>query len=51
MHAPDPQTPMLNDLVIRKLPIPAEGVTQHPDGKIAGFGVRVTSGGVKSFYL
>ncbi|MFM9941223.1 MAG: tyrosine-type recombinase/integrase [Hyphomicrobiaceae bacterium] len=42
---------MLNDLVIRRLPIPAEGVTQHPDGKIAGFGVRVTAGGVKSFYL
>ena len=26
-------------------------MTQHPDGKIAGFGVRVTAGGVKSFYL
>jgi len=42
---------MLNDLVIRKLPIPAAGVTQHPDGKIPGFGVRVTAGGVKTFYL
>lgn len=42
---------MLNDLIIRKLPIPSEGVAQHPDGKIPGFGVRVTAGGAKSFYL
>lgn len=40
---------MLNDLIIRKLPIPAAGVAQHPEGKIPGFGVRVTAGGVKSF--
>ena len=42
---------MLNDLIIRKLPVPAQGVAQHPEGKIPGFGVRVTAGGVKSFYL
>ena len=42
---------MLNDLIIRKLPMPAQGVAQHPEGKIPGFGVRVTAGGVKSFYL
>ena len=42
---------MLNDLMIRKLAAPATGVAQHPDGKIPGFGVRVTSNGVKSFYL
>lgn len=42
---------MLNDLTIRKLPPPASGVAQHPDGKIPGFGVRVTANGAKSFYL
>ncbi len=42
---------MLNDLVIRKLLVPSRGVAQHPDGRIAGFGVRVTASGVKSFYL
>lgn len=42
---------MLNDLTIRKFAIPAEGVAQHADGTIPGFGVRVTSNGVKSFYL
>ena len=42
---------MLNDLIIRKLLIPCEGAAQYPDGKIPGFGVRVTAKGVKSFYL
>lgn len=42
---------MLNDLVIRKLPLPEAGVAQYPDGKIPGFGVRVTASGAKSFYL
>lgn len=42
---------MLNDLIIRKLSIPAAGAMQYPDGKIPGFGVRVTANGVKSFYL
>lgn len=42
---------MLNDLIIRKLASPHAGVTQHPDGKIPGFGIRVTSNGVKTFYL
>jgi integrase len=41
----------LNDVTLRNLPAPAEGVAQHPDGKIAGMGVRVTAGGVKSFFL
>ena len=42
---------MLNDVIIKNLPTPESGVAQHPDGKILGFGVRVTSNGVKSFYL
>jgi len=42
---------MLNDVMIKSLPVPASGVAQHPDGKIPGFGVRVTSSGVKTFYL
>jgi integrase len=42
---------MLNDLVIRQLPVPEKGVAQYPDGKLAGFGVRVTATGAKSFYL
>jgi integrase len=42
---------MLNDLFLRKLRVPSEGVAQHPDGKIPGFGVRITANGVKTFYL
>lgn len=42
---------MLNDVMIRNLAAPASGVAQHPDGKVPGFGVRVTANGVKSFYL
>ena len=30
---------------------PATGQAQYPDGKIPGFGVRVTAAGVKTFYL
>ncbi len=41
----------LNDITLRNLPAPAEGVVQYPDGKISGMGVRVTSNGVKSFFL
>lgn len=42
---------MLNDVMIRKLAPPESGVRQVPDGKVPGFGVRVTANGVKSFYL
>lgn len=42
---------MLNDLIIRNLPIPGAGAAQHPDGRIPGFGVRVTANGAKTFYL
>lgn len=41
----------LNDVTLRNLLAPAEGVAQYPDGKIAGMGVRVTANGVKSFFL
>jgi len=44
------QTP-LNDVTIRNLPSPPSGERQYPDGKVAGMGVRVNAGGVKSFYL
>lgn len=41
----------LNDIFVRNLPIPAEGRAQYPDGKLPGFGVRVSSNGLKVFYL
>lgn len=41
----------LNDITLRNLPIPAAGQMQYPDGKLPGFGVRVTSKGLKIFYL
>jgi len=41
----------LNDIFIRNLAIPAEGRAQYPDGKLPGFGVRVSSNGLKVFYL
>ena len=42
---------MLNDIMIRNLAAPERGVKQYPDGKIPGFGVRVTTKRIKSFYL
>ncbi len=42
---------MLNDVIIRRLSAPEQGVRQVPDGKVPGFGLRVTANGVKSFYL
>ena len=42
---------ILNDVTIRNLPTPDSGQAQYPDGKIPGFGVRVTAVGAKSFYL
>lgn len=41
----------LNDITVRNLPPPAAGQVQYPDGRISGFGVRVTSTGRKTFYL
>lgn len=41
----------LNDVIIRNLPAPMSGQSQYPDGKLPGFGVRVTTTGLKTFYL
>ena len=41
----------LNDIFVRNIPTPAEGRAQYPDGKLPGFGVRVSSNGLKVFYL
>jgi integrase len=42
---------MLNDLVIRKTAIPPAGAVQVADGRLPGFGLRVYSSGIRSFYL
>ncbi|WP_334150395.1 tyrosine-type recombinase/integrase [Hyphomicrobium sp.] len=41
----------LNDIFVRNIPIPAQGRVQYPDGKLPGFGVRVSVNGLKVFYL
>lgn len=41
----------LTDLAIQRLPPPDKGATTHFDDTIPGFGVRVSSGGTKSFTL
>ena len=41
----------LNDVLVRNLPAPETGQRQYPDGKLPGFGVRVTARGIKTFYL
>jgi integrase len=41
----------LTDTELRNLPAPDAGQAQYPDGKIPGFGVRVTSNGLKTFYF
>jgi integrase len=39
----------LTDAVVRRLPMPAKGYKITYDDEVAGFGCRVTSGGVRSF--
>ncbi len=46
----NPRT-QLNDVTIRNLSPPPFGQAQYPDGKLPGFGVRVTATGLKTFYL
>lgn len=41
---------ILTDLLIRALPTPSQVSTQYPDAKCQGFGIRVSSKGVKTFY-
>lgn len=41
----------LNDIFVRNIPTPGVGRVQYPDGKLPGFGVRVSSNGLKVFYL
>ena len=46
-----PRNGQLTDTGLRNLPAPAAGQVQHPDGKVPGFGIRVTKAGVKTFYF
>lgn len=41
----------LSDAMLRSLKLPATGVIYHPDSKIAGFGIRVSKHGLKTFYF
>jgi integrase len=41
----------LTDIVIRNLPAPLRGQQSYPDEGLAGFSVRVSQGGTKTFYL
>src|SRR5690348_6998266 len=42
---------MLNEVQIKALQTPEKGEKIYPDKNLPGFGVRVTSNGVKSFIL
>lgn len=39
------------DLFLKKLKAPAEGRAEFYDGRIPGFGIRVTAGGTKTFFV
>src|SRR5206468_2026732 len=41
----------LSDLTVAKLPAPDAGQKHYPDDILAGFGVRVSQGGTKTFVL
>ena len=41
----------LTDLKLRKLAPPREGRDEHYDGKVPGFGVRVSAAGTKTFFV
>lgn len=40
---------LLTDMTIKNLPTPQTGITQYSDTKLPGFGLRVTSQGLKTF--
>lgn len=44
-------TTAFTDIYLRKLKPPAEGRIEVYDGKIAGFGLRVSSAGTKTFFV
>ncbi|MEQ1716833.1 MAG: tyrosine-type recombinase/integrase [Hyphomicrobium sp.] len=39
------------DLFLRKIAPPSEGRVEHYDGKVAGFGVRISKSGRKTFFV
>ena len=41
----------LTDTELRNLAVPPSGQVQYPDGKVPGFGIRVTAAGLKTFYF
>ena len=50
-RGPEGKMAQLTDSLIRQLPLPATGSKIHYAGDPAGFGVRVTAGGARSFVL
>jgi integrase len=48
---PEPRNPIASDRLVASLPLPEKGQRIFYDGDIPGFGVRVTSGGAKTFIL
>ena len=41
----------LTDATVKRLPLPTKASKIYPDGDLAGFGVRVTMAGARSFVL
>jgi len=41
----------LTDITVRTLPLPEQGQRSYADDALAGFGVRVSQGGAKSFFV
>jgi hypothetical protein len=41
----------LTDLAIRSLPIPPTGQKAYFDDAVPGFGIRISQGGTRSFFL
>jgi integrase len=41
----------LTDAIVKRLPPPATGKQITPDGEVAGFGIRVTANGARSYVL
>src|SRR5215510_3106398 len=41
----------LTDAIVKRLPPPATGKQITPDGEVAGFGIRITANGARSYVL